>query len=139
MISVVPQIQTFKLDTYWEFVVVGSDGVWDAMSNAEMINFIKGRLASERATHARAAREQRKGCATREKEGSGAAATSARDKVVLSDLCEQILDMCCAKTVGHYGKNSCDNMTIIIIWFDHGDSSETGSSVVSGSVSSASR
>jgi serine/threonine protein phosphatase PrpC len=29
----VPQIQSFKLDPQWEFVVVGSDGVWDAMSN----------------------------------------------------------------------------------------------------------
>ena len=68
-----------------------------------------------------------------------------RDKVVLSELCEQILDHCCAKTVNHYGKNSCDNMTIIIIWFDHtktrhpthhpGDRSETGSSVVSSCVS----
>ena len=60
-----------------------------------------------------------------------------RDKLVLSQLCEQILDMCCAKTVGRYGKNSCDNMTIIIVWFDHGDHvrSETGSSVVSSCVS----
>lgn len=33
MISPVPQIQCFKLDPQWEFVVVGSDGVWDAMSN----------------------------------------------------------------------------------------------------------
>ena len=67
-----------------------------------------------------------------------------RDKVILSELCEQILDVCCAKTVSHYGKNSCDNMTIIIIWFDHGDigtaRSETGGSVKSSSgVSSASR
>ena len=68
-----------------------------------------------------------------------------RDKVILSDLCEQILDACCAKTVSHYGKNSCDNMTIIIIWFDNGGGmgtarSDTESSVVSSSgVSSASR
>ena len=41
MISVVPQIQFFKLDPHWEFVVVGSDGVWDAMSNQEMSNYIK--------------------------------------------------------------------------------------------------
>ena len=131
VISVVPQIQSFKLDTYWDFVVVGSDGVWDAMSNADMLTFVKGRLDGH--------------------------AGQPRDKLVLSDLCEQILDMCCAKTVGHYGKNSCDNMTIIIIWFDHchhsgltatGNASavaggvdplETGSSVVSSSVSSASR
>ena len=68
-----------------------------------------------------------------------------RDKVILSELCEQILDACCAKTVSHYGKNSCDNMTIIIIWFDYSSNtgtarSETGSSIKSSSgVSSASR
>ena len=57
--------------------------------------------------------------------------------MVLSELCEQILDHCCAKTVSHYGKNSCDNMTIIIIWFDHSDPgtarSETGGSIKSSS------
>ena len=109
VLSVVPQIQTFKLDSCWEFVVVGSDGVWDAMSNSEMLSFVRTRLHLH---------------------------IGQRGKLVLSDLCEQILDMCCAKTVGHYGKNSCDNMTIIIIWFDHGDKSETGSSVVSGSSAS---
>ena len=128
----VPQIQTFKLDSYWEFVVVGSDGVWDAMSNSEMTNFVKGRLASTRKSDGGGG-----GGGSRGK--SVATGAGSRDKLVLSDLCEQILDMCCAKTVGHYGKNSCDNMTIIIIWFDHGDASETGSSVVSSSVSSASR
>lgn len=108
MISAVPQIQTFHLDSQWEFVVVGSDGVWDAMSNTDVVTFVRQRLNS----HA-----------------------NQRDKLILSQLCEQILDMCCAKTVGHYGKNSCDNMTIIIIWFDHGDRSDTGSSVVSSCVS----
>ena len=37
VISAVPQIQSYKLDAQWEFVVVGSDGVWDAMSN--QVNF----------------------------------------------------------------------------------------------------
>jgi len=135
VISVVPQIQTFKLDSCWEFIVVGSDGVWDAMSNAEMTNFVKGRLTSA-TSHLSSSRKPGQSAYERQKEHA-----SAREKVVLSELCEQILDMCCAKTVGHYGKNSCDNMTIIIIWFDHGtDASETGSSsVVSSSVSSASR
>ena len=36
----------------------------------------------------------------------------------LSDLCEEILDMCCARTVEKFGRNACDNMTIIIIVFD---------------------
>ena len=109
VISAVPQLQTFHLDCQWEFIVVGSDGVWDAMSNDAMVAYIRQRLS----TH-----------------------STQRDKLVLSQLCEQILDMCCAKTVGRYGKNSCDNMTIIIIWFDHNtDKSDTGSSVVSSCVS----
>ena len=100
----------------------GSDGVWDAMINQDMISFVRQRLQSH---------------------------SNRRDKLILSQLCEQILDMCCAKTVGRYGKNSCDNMTIIIIWFDHSKNrhhpthhhhphhpgSETGSSVVSSCVS----
>ena len=40
-------------------------------------------------------------------------------------------------TVERFGKNSCDNMTIIIVWFDHSDHrSETGSSSVVSSVAS---
>ena len=65
------------------------------------------------------------------------ATAPSRDKVVLSNLCEEILDKCCAKTVERFGKNSCDNMTIIIVWFDHSDHrSETGSSSVVSSVAS---
>ena len=110
VISAVPQLQTFHLDCQWEFVVVGSDGVWDAMSNDAMVAYVRQRLSSH---------------------------SAQRDKLVLSQLCEQILDMCCAKTVGRYGKNSCDNMTIIIIWFDHdtNNKSDTSSSVISSCVS----
>ena len=34
-----------------------------------------------------------------------------------------------------FGKNCCDNMTVILIMFDHGDRSETGSSVISSVIS----
>ncbi len=37
---------------------------------------------------------------------------------MLSNLCEEILDLCLARTVERYGKNSCDNMTIIIVVID---------------------
>ena len=43
----------------------------------------------------------------------------SRDAIVLSKVCEDILDHCCSKTVERYGKNSCDNMTVIIIWLEH--------------------
>ena len=41
VISAVPQIQSFKVNETWEFVIVATDGVWDAMSNQEMIDFVK--------------------------------------------------------------------------------------------------
>ena len=46
VISAVPQIQAFKLNSNWDFIVLGTDGVWDAMTNQEMITFIKSRLGS---------------------------------------------------------------------------------------------
>ena len=49
--------------------------------------------------------------------GSGdpsSSVASDRDSVVLSELCEEILDLCCSKTVAKFGKNACDNMTLII-------------------------
>ena len=39
-------------------------------------------------------------------------------QTVLSELCEEILDMCCSRTLEKFGRNACDNMTIIIIVFD---------------------
>ena len=39
-------------------------------------------------------------------------------QTALSELCEEILDMCCSRTVEKFGRNACDNMTIIIVVFD---------------------
>lgn len=106
VISPVPQIEQFKLNSGWDFVVIATDGVWDAMANNDAIKYIKNRLENK-----------------------------SREKLVLSSVCEDLMDLCCQKTVEKFGKNSCDNMTVILIWFDHGDRSETGSSVVSSVVS----
>jgi len=106
VISPVPQIEQFRLNSGWEFLVLASDGVWDAVTNLDIVKYIKSRLE-----------------------------TKHRDKLVLSTICEDLLDLCCEKTVDKYGKNSCDNMTMILIWFDQADRSETGSSVVSSVVS----
>lgn len=46
VISAVPQIVSFKITSNWDFIVVGSDGVWDAMTNQEMISFVKTRLSA---------------------------------------------------------------------------------------------
>ena len=39
VISEVPQLQTFHLDCQWEFLVVGCDSVWDAMSNVDIVPY----------------------------------------------------------------------------------------------------
>jgi serine/threonine protein phosphatase PrpC len=44
VISVVPQIVSFNLDSSWDFIVVATDGVWDAMTNRELINFVREKL-----------------------------------------------------------------------------------------------
>lgn len=106
VISPVPQIEQFKIDTSWEFLLVATDGVWDAVTNNEAINFVKSKMENR-----------------------------YKDRLVLSNICEELLDTCCKKTVEKYGKNCCDNMTVILIWFDHGDRSETGSSAVSSVIS----
>ncbi len=112
VISAVPQIQAFTLNTSWDFIVIATDGVWDAMSNQEMVSLVRNRLSSAKANAA---------------------------SIVLSTLCEEILDDCCAKIVAKYGRNSCDNMTVIIVWLDPGVcSAETGASpkVMSGGATS---
>lgn len=45
VISPIPSIASHKLTSSWDFLVVATDGVWDAMTNSEMINYVKSRLA----------------------------------------------------------------------------------------------
>ena len=35
--------------------------------------------------------------------------------ICFEKVCEDLLDTCCTKTVDKFGKNSCDNMTVILI------------------------
>ena len=122
MISAVPQIQTFKLNPSWEFLVLATDGVWDAMSNQDMISFIKSRMHKEPASSRLEATPVKRNMS----------------KIVLSDLCEEILDQCCTKTVEKFGKNCCDNMTIIIICFDQTERSKAEAAKTASSASAAS-
>jgi len=107
VISPVPQIEQYKLQPGWEFILVATDGVWDAMSSNDAVLFVRSKLQQ------------------------------ARHRLPLSTVCEDLLDTCCTKTVDKFGKNSCDNMTVILILPDHpGDVSDTNSSALSSVVSS---
>lgn len=110
VISVVPQIVSHRLNSSWDFVVVASDGVWDAVTNRELVALVRDRLSGD-------------------DDDDG----KKKKKTVLSELCEEILDMCCTRTVEKFGRNACDNMTIIIIVFDIPSSSSHSSSMTSSS------
>jgi serine/threonine protein phosphatase PrpC len=47
VISPVPQIEQYRLESSWDFLVVATDGVWDAMSNAEVLKYIRSRLENK--------------------------------------------------------------------------------------------
>ena len=44
VVSVVPQIVSHRLDSSWDFVVVASDGVWDAITNRDLVAFVRDRI-----------------------------------------------------------------------------------------------
>ena len=44
VISVVPQIVSHRLNSSWDFVVVASDGVWDAVTNRDLVALVRDRL-----------------------------------------------------------------------------------------------
>ena len=41
VISVVPQIVAHPLNASWDFLVVASDGVWDAVTNRELVAIVR--------------------------------------------------------------------------------------------------
>ena len=47
VVSVVPQIVSHRLDSSWDFVVVASDGVWDAITNRDLVAFVRDRISED--------------------------------------------------------------------------------------------
>ena len=47
-ISVVPDFKSKKLDKDDEFMILGCDGIWETMSDEEIIRFVKVRLDKSR-------------------------------------------------------------------------------------------
>jgi protein phosphatase 2C family protein 2/3 len=44
IVTAYPDISSFELNKDVEFIVIACDGIWDVMSNAEVVNFIRTRL-----------------------------------------------------------------------------------------------
>lgn len=46
IISAVPDVKTFRRQAYDEFLVIACDGVWEVLSNEEVVEFVQKRLRS---------------------------------------------------------------------------------------------
>lgn len=46
MFSAYPEVQVHEITPEWEFVVIACDGIWDVMSNEEVVAFVRERIAS---------------------------------------------------------------------------------------------
>ncbi|KAJ8032980.1 Protein phosphatase 1G [Holothuria leucospilota] len=87
MICAFPDLQRATLSEKDEFMVIACDGIWNAMSSQEVVDFVKERV-------------------------------DADQKVKLSDICEELFDVCLAPDTTGDG-TGCDNMTCIIVVFNH--------------------
>ncbi|XP_022097043.1 probable protein phosphatase 2C 60 isoform X2 [Acanthaster planci] len=90
MISAFPDIQTAELTKENDFMVIACDGIWNVMTSQEVINFVRERIAKQ----------------------------SSEGKPKLSDICQELFHFCLAPDTSGDG-TGCDNMTCIIVQFDH--------------------
>ena len=86
--TAVPDVTVHDINTDLEFVVVACDGIWDVLSNIEVVEFCRQRVANH---------------------------------MEPSKICEELISRCLA-TECNQGGVGCDNMTVILICFLHGES-----------------
>lgn len=44
LIAAYPDVETREIDDNWEFIVLACDGIWDVMSNKEVVDFCRKRI-----------------------------------------------------------------------------------------------
>lgn len=47
IVTALPDIETRKLNDQLEFIVLACDGIFDVMSNSEVVNFVRARIAEK--------------------------------------------------------------------------------------------
>jgi len=94
-----PEVQQFSITEEWEFVILACDGIWDVMSNEEVIEFVRMRLSQTKLIYDE----------------------SNQDITIHpEEICEELLNRCLAPDV--LMGTGCDNMTVILVCFLHGKS-----------------
>ncbi|XP_011702473.1 PREDICTED: probable protein phosphatase 2C T23F11.1 [Wasmannia auropunctata] len=97
IVTAFPEVQQFTVDENWEFVVLACDGIWDVMTSEEVVQFVRARLGHPRF--------------------SGDGETSSQT-IHPEEICEELLN-CCLAPDALMG-TGCDNMTVILVCFLHG-------------------
>ncbi|XP_041970031.1 probable protein phosphatase 2C T23F11.1 isoform X1 [Aricia agestis] len=46
IVTAYPDVQIRQLNEYWEFIVLACDGIWEVLSNEEVVQFCRSRLAA---------------------------------------------------------------------------------------------
>ena len=94
-----PEIQRHEITEDWEFVVLACDGIWDVMSSAEVVTFIRKCFAD--------------------------AAVDGDDHdnedcqpIDPEEICEKLITNCLAPDA--LMGIGCDNMTVVLVSFLHG-------------------
>lgn len=90
IVTAYPDIQTRKVTEDLEFVLIACDGIWDVMSNEEVVDFVRTRIAS---------------------------------KMEPAVICEELMTRCLAPG-SQMGGLGCDNMTVVLVCFLHGQKYE---------------
>ncbi|XP_015513284.1 probable protein phosphatase 2C T23F11.1 [Neodiprion pinetum] len=96
IVTAYPEVQRHQVTTDWEFVIVACDGIWDVMSNEEVVAFVRNRLA----------------------QGSQNGSDEEGSMVDPEEVCEELMSHCLAPDA-QMG-TGCDNMTVVLVCFLHG-------------------
>ncbi|XP_071807560.1 protein phosphatase 1G-like isoform X3 [Asterias amurensis] len=97
MISAFPDIQTAELTKENDIMVIACDGIWNVMTSQEVIDFVRVRIENQ---------------------------TKDDKSCKLSEICEELFRVCLAPDTSGDG-TGCDNMTCVIVQFNHNSSDQT--------------
>ena len=51
IVTAYPDVTVEKISTDHEFLILACDGIWDVLSNQEVVDFVRGRLAQKMEPH----------------------------------------------------------------------------------------
>lgn len=87
-------MKEFQITEDWEFLVLACDGIWDVMTNQDVVKFVRSRLANPKIDG------------------------DEQKFVDPEEICEDLLKHCLAPDV--VMEIGCDNMTVVLVCFLHG-------------------